>query len=637
MAADYVELYLKGASTAGVRNGRLRLKGMPSWLLALACGFVIDVSSAAAHAESPVGDGPAFSLLEAPFESAVGGTDLPILLTGGAQRGDLDSVFSPPGETLNVFNSTSPLTLGQFLPTIRAQSTGAAEGTRSIGQGANHPLHFVPTANPKEDRHSPVNTRNAAQLLTVDNSIGTASIDATVAARADVIENSTRMGPTSAVGFLPSAIPVSGQPFFGAPERSTVFGSGSSLNLGGQQTVADDSSIACVKTITAFASIQVSELTDSGFSASIQQAWLQLQNLVFGLSETAFADADAIPWTLDPAGPNARVSIYQLGASTAVTGQGRISYWFFTDETKAPGFTLNLSCEQPTPEIESNLSPPKTTPATQPSGTFSRFPDLIATLRYGNGEYQPTPPQPQQQGTGGAGDPKSQYLETWHIQAGSVLRSLGLEYGNESVDQSVLGWGFSLSGSCAFWPDWRVTQADMIWVSATYGDGIAHYISDLHTPSTSLSSGGNDAVLVDGKTLTSLPALGCYIGYCHNWTDCLRSTATGSHVTLESISPALTSTTSLTPAQLLADSPYHFGEYASINLEYHTGFTMKPPSNSPSPSPSGAAGAPNSANGAATSTLYFSTGIEYLYGRRENLDGAAGHDQQIAWITTISR
>src|ERR1700733_6489423 len=59
-------------------------------------------------------------------------------------------------------------------------------------------------------------------------------------ARAAVYEDTTRMASTPSGGFLPSAIPVENQPFFGGPARTNVSGSSSSIGLQLNDTPAPD-------------------------------------------------------------------------------------------------------------------------------------------------------------------------------------------------------------------------------------------------------------------------------------------------------------------------------------------------------------------------------------------------------------
>jgi hypothetical protein len=131
--------------------------------------------------------------------------------------------------------------------------------------------------------------------------------------------------------FLPSAIPVEGQPFFGGPARTTVQGSGTSVGLQLNEALPSDVSQQLpvpVHNISVFTNFVTFDADTSGTGSpgvALQQAFIQIDILVLGSMETAFADNDALPPTLDLAGPNARVSIMQT--SSTMMGQGRLSYW----------------------------------------------------------------------------------------------------------------------------------------------------------------------------------------------------------------------------------------------------------------------------------------------------------------------
>jgi hypothetical protein len=200
-------------------------------------------------------------------------------------------------------------------------------------------------------------------------------------------------------------------------------------------------------------------------------------------------------------------------------------------------------------------------------------------------------------------DSSKEYYEAWHVQGGALVRSLGLEDGNNSIDESAFGWGLSLSGHYS----WRVPCTDLpdaVFGSITYGVGIAHYISDLH--SLSLTGAGNDAIL-DGDYLRPLAELAYYAGYLHNWTDHWRSLLCYSHVTLDS--PGQSNTTL-----------YHYGDYASANIEWHRLVNGKA-----------------ATNPTQTTTYDVHMGLEYIYGRFEELSGAAGQDQRISLVMAISK
>jgi hypothetical protein len=414
------------------------------------------------------------------------------------------------------------------------------------------------------------------------------TFESSYAARAAVYEDTTRMGPQAAGGFLPSAIPVENQPFFGGPARTTVQGSGSSVGLQFDDSPTPDFNITTYANLVA-TGVDSSNTTSSG--VALQQAFIKIGKLVLGSMDTAFADNDALPPTLDLFGPNARITVFNTTSS--IQGQGRLSYWLHEMPTTAGfGYAINASVEQPIPEI--------ITPATpKPFTTFARFPDLIGTFKVGEMLEAPTDAP--------GADPKDrEYYEAWHIQTGGIVRSLGLEEANNSIDESAFGWGVSLSGHYSFFLNPCTILPDAIYGSVTYGVGIAHYIGDLH--SLSLSTVGNDAVL-NGTYLKSLGDLAYYAGYLHNWSDHWRSLVCYSHVTLESQGQGL-------PLKTFG-TLYRFGDYASANIEWHRLVNGK------------AMGQP---------ALYdFNMGLEYIYGRFEELSGAAGQDQRISLVAAISK
>ncbi len=303
---------------------------------------------------------------------------------------------------------------------------------------------------------------------------------------------------------------------------------------------------------------------------TFREAFGKINRLSVGLIETAFADANAVPTTLDLAGPNARVTVQAAGVGS---GQGRLSYDLFNGR-KQNGFLGILSLEQATPQIQ-------VTPTT---GTFARYPDFIATIQYNDGI-----------------NPGDKYYERWHLKFGSVFRSLGLEDSTNTFRQTAFGWGTSLSGSYKFNVDADHNVHDRVLFSVTYGQGISHYITDLNAAPDAF-----DVARTAGNVLVPLPVLAWYCGYTHNWTDCLASTLTYSQVSLDS--NALTA---------LATSPYRVGEYAGVNLLYHDNFTIR-------------------VDPTKTKNLTFYTGLEYLFGHKETLNGADGDSHRIMWVTAIT-
>jgi hypothetical protein len=393
--------------------------------------------------------------------------------------------------------------------------------------------------------------------------------------RAALTADSTRLASFAKGSFLTSAIPVAGQPFFDSGSRANLQANGSAVGIKTSAETWNGVGVSGYLQVLAQNTSVVGDANGGGGNVALQQAFGQLGRLCVGIMETAFADPTSIPEVLDLAGPNARITVQPAGAGD---GQGRLSYFLFSDANK-PGFIGNLSIEQPAPEIQTTAATSK----------FSRCPDFITTWKY----------------TQGIEDKKyREYIEDWHIQFGTVFRSLGLENDSGTFEQAVFGWGTSLSGMYRI-PSYRgLAVRDGVFFSATYGEGIGHYIVDLRSVQT--DNTGNDAIVDANGDLVALPVLAWYVGYTHNWVDFLRSSVTFSQVDLDSVVPLA-----------VGPAPYRRGNYVAVNLVYHELFEAF---NSPS-----YAGFKN-----------FYTGIEYLYGHKEILDGADGEAHRFLWLVSLS-
>ena len=109
---------------------------------------------------------------------------------------------------------------------------------------------------------------------------------------------------------------------------------------------------------------------------------------------------------------------------------------------------------------------------------------------------------------------------------------------------------------------------------------------------------------MEGTYLRPLADLAYYAGYEHNWSDHWRSVVCYSHVTLESQGQSLKTFGTL----------YRFGDYASANIEWH-----------------------RLVNGASSALYDFHLGLEYIYGRFEELSGASGQDQRISLVAVVNK
>ncbi len=175
--------------------------------------------------------------------------------------------------------------------------------------------------------------------------------------------------------------------------------------------------------------------------------------------------------------------------------------------------------------------------------------------------------------------------ETGHLQVAVVLREIrGEATLQPGVVRSAFAWGASVSG---VFPFRRFQLEDRILFQLNGGEGNARYINDLN------SLGGQDAVFdpITGE-LDALPAVGGYLAWEHAWKEWkrtremkLRSTVIWSSVSVHNLSFQV------------ADA-YHKTERLSVNLVF-----------------------------SPIDRVDF--GLEYIVGRRENLDGQRGDADQV--------
>jgi len=393
--------------------------------------------------------------------------------------------------------------------------------------------------------------------------------------RAAVITDSARMGSASPATFQPSQIPVSGQPFFQSPAQTNVQGSGSLLTLQAGTSTGNSKNVAATTVFTT----NVDMLTGNT-SLNTQQAYLQYDWLMAGLAETGFADNDALPETLDLAGPNARVTVFENGLAS---GQARATAFLFSPEDHGAGATAFLSVEQAVPEIQSTVN----AKGSATSNVYSRIPDFIGTWRYVDGT-----------GSGNSFD------EWGHVQVSSLVRDLGQEFSSTAIgtNSDIYGWGLSLSGHRKFVVDPTLHSRDSVYFSVTGGEGVAHYINDLHSPS--LTAFGNDDAINSRGQLAAIPAVACYTGYTHNWNDRWRSTVTYSRVDLNSM-------------QSQGAFAYKSGQYVGANLLNHV------PLNA-------------SVKGSQSIVDGFYWGVEYLYGDHTTLNHASADLQRVMLVVSFN-
>lgn len=197
----------------------------------------------------------------------------------------------------------------------------------------------------------------------------------------------------------------------------------------------------------------------------LRQAYGQLGNTYAGFGWSSFTDVDAIPDTLDFAGPNSVIATRRAG----------IHQFFHLGESSS----LTLAAEQPSSEV-SAFDPSMNVHGTQ------HMPDVIAAVRT---------------------------EQNWgHLQLGGLVRQLG--YSDNEQSRRVLAGGAQLTGS--FKLGSFASYGDLLMFGLNWGKGIARYLNDL--------GGANlDAVVGQDGRLHILSEWGAYAGYTHYWSENWRS------------------------------------------------------------------------------------------------------------------
>ena len=170
-----------------------------------------------------------------------------------------------------------------------------------------------------------------------------------------------------------------------------------------------------------------------------------------------------------------------------------------------------------------------------------------------------------------------------HVQLAGLLRELRFDGQSGSEDDHVLGWGINFTGRVSTFGQ------DTIMFQAAYGQGIGNYVQDLAFAD---SGRGISAAPSSSGDLEALPALAAFVAYEHWWTTSLRSVATYGIVEVDNTAGQDGSVLSQT-------------HYTSINLVWSPFRLM-------------------------------AVGVEFLYGKRENKDGADGEAKRVHMTVKFS-
>jgi hypothetical protein len=163
--------------------------------------------------------------------------------------------------------------------------------------------------------------------------------------------------------------------------------------------------------------------------------------------------------------------------------------------------------------------------------------------------------------------------QAWgHLQAAGILRELGYDSpsaAGSNPSGTKTGYGLNLSGT------YNTIGKDKVLAQLVVGHGIANYMNDAKNDLATDAAGNAELV----------PLLGWLLYYDHYWNDQLSSSIGWSETRESNTSGQLT-------------SAFHKGSYGSVNLLW-------------------------------TPVRNVLTGVELLYGKRENKDGASGDDTRL--------
>ncbi len=272
--------------------------------------------------------------------------------------------------------------------------------------------------------------------------------------------------------FVPSSIPVPGQPGAGGGPRSQIEAKGTRISFEARRPVGDEGSLRIYNENDFF-----NNSSSSSMDFRVRHFYGQAWNFLVGQTFSAFMNVDAWPDVLDYQGPNAMINRRQA--------QVRYSPVIYDG---AGEMHLLFSLEQPESDINTGATG-------IPAGAepVSRAPDGVVGWRW----------------EGGVG----------HVQVSGLFRSIGYDADN-APDDTVFGWGVNASGA------FNLFKKDKVFWQLTYGEGIARYVNDLN---------GNDldAAPDASGNLEALPVFAAATGYTHHWSKHFRSTVSYGYVNVD--------------------------------------------------------------------------------------------------------
>lgn len=508
------------------------------------------------------------------------------LLSRSAQAWALYLSNQVPGNTETAFANQSSLT---YLPMFSTQAVPYSSGQQILQRKASPQPYYnnlfdrqrgVPRAGnlflerpgvtflvpltvtlPRGPLDPSVLSNDNPGALAAISAIDVIGISPHASIRFDTAFDSTKLAATPnslPTGFYPSTIPVRGDANYGLGERATVLTPAIATQFGIALSV-DTSIFGPATFVTDLAATTTTE-SQPQQGLSFLHFFGRLGNLYIGKTDSAFSDVEAIPATINPAGPNAFVYVQHAA----------LGYVFAVYEDSQSLLAASLAVEAP-----ENSTTAFDFANTKSFSNRSRIPDFAGHIRLVN--------------------------KCWgHVQFATVLRDIGIEnvsYKTSSTpavtipqdDANAFGWGTMFSGSIHPFQDAPQPTSDYFSFIVLYGRGVGNYVLDLR------AIGGYDGFLNENGDLIALPVLTYSAGYTHYWSPKWRSTLAYSQVDVDSFAQSAGS-----------PSPYNHGRYASVNLLYLWDFNV------------------TSLVQPRTGVGQGFAGIEYMYGERENLNSLVG-------------
>jgi hypothetical protein len=219
------------------------------------------------------------------------------------------------------------------------------------------------------------------------------------------------------------------------------------------------------------------DFAGTGTTFRLRHAFGQYRAVMMGQNWSTFMDAEASPEELDFEGINGRLNVRQPQIR------------FFPEF--AQDYNLMFALENPNAEIQNGAG-------------LSQWPDFVVSIR-------------------------RTWFDIFHVKTALLVRNIEATWAgspdpNNPVEDSVKGWGLTLSGRTAL-PWWD--KRDNFLFQFNTGSGYGRYVNDLNTicdtEDTSPDRECFDAIFDDNGDLKAFQVLAFYVAVQKWWTDTLRS------------------------------------------------------------------------------------------------------------------